>query len=175
MVSEFVLPRHTPQVRVPHDRLRLTGVQHRPTNNGLAFTGGLTLDGVPVGALTHDATDGGTDRYAVAYGRGRRDVLAYLSGCRFDGAPVSMHRLLHALADEYYLDAAIIQATAGGATQVRLVDDAGHTGALRPLIPAPRDYRELLGCVRNLVADTWPAAAGQSWQVWTGTCWTALP
>jgi hypothetical protein len=171
--------RHTPQMRVPHDRLRLTAVQHRPTRHGLAFTGELTLDGVRVGTLTHDATDsgidGGVDQYTVAFERKRRDVLAYLSGCRLTGAPVSLERLLHALTDEYYLDAAITQAAAGGGTQVRLVDDDGHTRALRLLIPAPRDYSELIQCARDLITDAPPVEAGQSWQVWTGTCWTTLP
>lgn len=167
--------RHTPQLRVPHDRLRVTGVQQLPTRNGLAFTRDLTLDGVRVGTVTHNATANGTVRYDLALIGRRDDVLAYLSGCRLDGAPVSMQRLLHALADEDYLDAAITQATTEGGTQVRLVDDTGHTRALHPLIPAPRDYAELLQCARDLVTDAPPLGAGQSWQVWTGTCWNALP
>jgi hypothetical protein len=167
--------RHTPRLRVPHDRLRLTGMQHRPTADGLMFTRDLTLHGVRVGTATHYATDNGVDQYALTLVRGHHDVLAYLSGCRFDGAPVSMQRLLHALADEYYLDVAITQATAGGGTPVRLVDDAGHTTALRLLIPAPRHYTELLRCARDLVAEARPVTAGKRWQVWTGTCWSTLP
>ena len=162
-------------MQVPHGRLRLAAVQHRPTRHGWAFTGELTLYGVRVGTLTHDTTDSGTDQYTAAFEARRHDVLAYLSGCSFTGAPVSMQRLMHALADEYYLDAAVTQATAGGGTEVRLVDAAGHTRALRLLIPAPRDYSELLQCARDLVTDAPPVEAGQSWQVWTGTCWTPLP
>jgi hypothetical protein len=172
---EFVLLRHTPQLRVPHHRLRLTGVQQSPTRNGLAFTRDLTLSGDHVGTVTHNATANGTVRYDLTLLRQRDDVLAYLSGCRLDGAPVNMQRLLHALADEHYLDAAITQATSEGGTQVRLVDDTGFTRALRSLIPAPRDYAELLQCARDLVTDAPPLGAGQSWQVWTGTCWSALP
>jgi hypothetical protein len=167
--------RHTPQLRVPHDRLRLTGVQQWPTGDELAFTGDLTLDGVHVGTVTQGAADSAADRYTLNLVRDRRDIRTYLSRCRLDdGAPVSMQRLLHAIADEYYLDAAITQAGREGGTQVRLVDDAGHTRALRPLLDAPRDYTELLHCARELVADLWPAPAGERWQVWTGTCWTTL-
>ena len=173
---EFVTLRHTPQMRVPHDRLRLTDLHHRLTDNALVFSGDLMLDGIRVGTVTNDGNGGGTPMFVPYSSLGRQDMLDYVAACRLDGAPVSEQRLLDALADEYHLDAAIAQArTELRGTQVRLVDDAGHTRALRPLFDAPRDFDELLVCARALVADDWPAPAGMRWQVWTGSCWTTLP
>jgi hypothetical protein len=99
-----------------------------------------------------------------------KSLRAYLAACRFRGAPASMPRLLQALADEHFLGQAVAQAEADGGTQLRLVDDAGHTQALRPITPAPRGLNEVLELGRTLSRDP-----GQQWQIWTGTSWFTVP
>ena len=140
-------------------------------------TATLLLSGLWAATVTQDLDTNilHVSEYSPYADFGRDGMRKYVARCRLDGAPVTEQRLLAALADEYSLDAAITQATAEGGTQVRLVDATGHTRALRPLIPAPRAYDDLLRSVRSLVDDTWPTPADRSWQVWTGTRWTTLP
>ncbi|HEX8630838.1 MAG TPA: hypothetical protein VF755_21990, partial [Catenuloplanes sp.] len=173
---ESVLLRHTPGMRVPHDRIRLTPLQHSATNGGLAFSGEVTLDGIRFATVSNDGNGGGTQLSDPdPLPGGREDWRAYLAGCRYHGAPVSEQRLLDALTDEYYLDVAVSHAAAEGGTQVRLIDDSGHTRALRPIFDAPRDFPDLLRCATEVVGDDWPAPAGRTWQVWTGTAWIPVP
>jgi hypothetical protein len=48
-------------MRVPHGRLQITDVRHRPTHNGLAFTATQTVDGTPVGSISNDGSGGPTE------------------------------------------------------------------------------------------------------------------
>ena len=53
---------HTPDLRLPHDRLAVRCLQQMPTHNGVAFTAGLTLDGDYVGTI-EDTGNGGASTY----------------------------------------------------------------------------------------------------------------
>jgi hypothetical protein len=167
--QEFEVLRHTPGLRVPHTRLRLTEMRYEAVSTGLAYTATLTVDGWPLATVTDDGAGAITLDPAdlAATNDGMR---VYLANCRFQGSPVEMPRLLQALADEHFLDQAVAQAEADGGTQLRLVDDGGHTLALRPITPAPHGLREVLDLGRSLSRD--PA---QQWQIWTGTSWFTVP
>ncbi|RZU51255.1 uncharacterized protein DUF4314 [Krasilnikovia cinnamomea] len=167
--QEFELLRHTPGLRVPHTRLQLTDVRYRPASTGLAFTATLALDGPPIATVTDDGAGAITvdpDDLTATHG----GLRAYLAECRFQGSPVGMPRLLQALADEHFLSQAVAQAEADGGTQLRLVDDTGHTRALRPIAPAPADLTPLLELGRTLTRGP-----GQQWQIWTGASWFTVP
>ena len=154
---------------MPHTRLHLTEVRYQPASAGLAYTVSLAVDGQPLATVTDDGAGAITldpaDLTATHDG-----LRAYLAACRFQGAPASMPRLLQALADEHSLGQAVAQAESDGGTQLRLVDDAGHTLALRPIIPAPAGLNELLELGRTLSRDP-----GQQWQIWTGASWLTVP
>jgi hypothetical protein len=167
--QEFEILRHTPGLRVPHTRLHLTNVRHQAVSDGPAFTATLILDGQPLGAVTDDGA--GTTTLDPADLPETHDGLrGYLAACRRHGNPVSLPRLLRALADEHLLDRTVAQADADGGTPLRLVDDDGHTLALRTIAPAPAGMTALLELGRTLSHD-----AGQQWQIWTGTSWFTLP
>ena len=167
--QEFELLRHTPGLRVPHTRLHLTEMRYQPASTGLAYTATLALDGQPLATVTDDGT--GTITLNPADLTATHDGMrAYLANCRFQGSPVEMPRLLQALADEHFLGQAVAQAEADGGTQLRLVDDAGHARALRPITPAPRGLNEVLELGRTLSRDS-----GQQWQIWTGASWFTVP
>jgi hypothetical protein len=167
--QDFETLRHTPGLRVPHTRLHLTEMRYQPVSTGLAFTATLALDGQPLGTVTDDGAGAITlnpaDLTATHDG-----LRAYLANCRFQGSPVEMPRLVQALADEHFLGQAVAQAEADGGTQLRLVDDAGHTLALRPIAPAPAGLHEVLELGRTLSRDS-----GQQWQIWTGASWFTVP
>ncbi|BFU47721.1 DUF4314 domain-containing protein [Krasilnikovia sp. MM14-A1004] len=167
--QDFELLRHTPGMRVPHTRLQLTNMRYQPVSTGLAFTATLALDGRPLATVTDDGAGAPTldpaDLTAIHDG-----LRAYLGHCRFHGSSVDMPRLLQALADEHFLSHAVAQAEVDGGTQLRLVDDAGHTRALRPVTPAPAGLTALLELGRSLTCGP-----GQQWQIWTGTSWFTLP
>jgi len=54
--QEYVMLVHTPQLRVPHDRVAVTGLQQIATHNGVAFTAELALDDQYVGTIENDGT-----------------------------------------------------------------------------------------------------------------------
>ncbi len=160
-------------MRLPHDRLRLQVTRHWPTDSGLAFTGTLTLDGVPVAAAHDDGQGLGAWFDAPDNESGWPRIQDYVAACRLYGAPVDQRRLLDALVDEHYLSAAVVQANADGATLVRLVDDAGYTRALRPVRP-PRGWPARQKLTRALASESARSGATGCWQLWGGTGWTQL-
>jgi hypothetical protein len=167
--QEFELLRHTPDLRVPHTRLHLTEMRYQPAPTGAAYTATLALDGQPLATVTDDGA--GTVTLDPADLTATHDGLhAYLANSRFRGSPVEMPRLLQALTDEYLIGQDIAQAEADGGTQLRLVDDGGHTRLLGPITPAPRGLNELLEIGRTLAHGP-----GQQWQIWTGTTWFTMP
>ncbi len=172
--QQFVELTHTPGMRIPHDRLRLTVLRHWATDTGLAFTGTLALDGNPVAAVTNDGVGGGTQVDSPDARPGWPAIAEFLAGCRYRGAPVSQQRLLDALADEYYLSGAVVETRTHGATLIRLVDDAGYTRALRPMSPPPRGWQALQDLGRDLARESYPSAGAGEWQIWAGTGWAHL-
>lgn len=170
--QQFVPLVHTPGMRVPHDRLKLSLLRHWATPDSLAYVAALTLDGQRVGTVGNDGADGGTDLLLTGPDFGDEQWRQYLDQCRYRGQPVTQQRLLDALADEVYLSAAVAQARRDfGGTQLRLVNDDGHTRALRPITPAPRDLRALLELGDELAREL---ATGE-WQIWDGHTWITVP
>ncbi|GIM90115.1 DUF4314 domain-containing protein [Paractinoplanes toevensis] len=172
--QQFEMLRHTPGMRVPHNRLYLRMLRLWPVSGDLAYVAALMLDDQRIGTVGNDGASGGTD-VVLTHPETNQDLLSrYLAGCRYQGRPVTMPRLMDALADEYYLAQAVAQSQAEGAGQLRLVDDTGHTLSLRPVRPAPRGWAELSELGRRLAAESGTAAATQ-WLIWTGTHWMNLP
>jgi hypothetical protein len=168
--QEFVLLTHTPGMRMPHERLRLRVDKHWPVTGGLAYVGALWLDGQRVAAVGNDAAGGGGADLVITEPSAAEPLRAFLAGCRYQGEPVGWTRLLDALADEAYLTGALEQATAGGGTLLREVDDAGYTRALRPVETRPSGWDGLT----RLAADL-PRTDRVRWEIWTGRSWFALP
>ncbi|MFI7543774.1 hypothetical protein [Actinoplanes sp. NPDC049599] len=167
--QEFVVLTHTPGMRLPHDRLRLRVDGQWPVAAGMAFVGGLWLDGQRVATIGNDAAGGGAD-LVITDPAATELLRAFLAGCRFHGGPVDWPRLLDAFADEAYLTGAVGQATAGGTTLVREVDDAGCTRTVRLIAAQPAGWDELTG----LAADLARTGSGR-WEIWTGRSWFSLP
>ncbi|GAA2617331.1 hypothetical protein [Paractinoplanes durhamensis] len=149
---------HTPGLRVPHDRLRITP----------AGTITLALDGEPVAVTDHHG-DGSRLRFLRDDLFGPQDWATYLTESRYQDGPVSEARLLTALLIEAELGQRIT-AREPGTTLVRLLDDAGHTIETRPVPVAPRDW----DAVRALAVTLPDERAGTRWQVWVSHGWLAL-
>jgi hypothetical protein len=97
--QQFALLTHTPGMRIPHDRLKVTALQQMPTANGVAFTATLALDGQPVGTIGNDGNGGPTALHSPNSLFGWRSMQSYLAGCRYLGEPASEERVLDALVD----------------------------------------------------------------------------
>jgi hypothetical protein len=169
----WTLLRHTPGLRVPHDRLRVTDVQRRTTHNGEAFTGLLTLDSRFAGTVQQDGNGGPTEMYSPDNLFGWRGMTAYLAGSRLNDQPIGEDRLLDALVAEAELGQHVSR-LATGSTVARLIDDAGHTRELRPVAPSPRDFTELPALNATLAADPASETPGTRWEMWTGSRWLDL-
>ena len=172
--QQFEPLRHTPGMRVPHLRLRLHMSRHWPVPGALAYVAALMLDDQRIGTVGNNGVGGGTDMTFADPETSEELLGRYLAECRYQGQQVTMPRLMDALADEHYLAQAVRQAQADGGTQLRLVDDTGHTLSLRPVAPAPRGWAELSELGRRLAAEAGTSPATQ-WQIWTGTHWMTLP
>jgi hypothetical protein len=170
--QQYVLLRHTPGMRVPHDRLRAAD-PHRTTIDG-PVTASLTFDAMVIAGLINGGGDGGDTRLLMPIGlNGWEGMAAYAAASRHGGEPVSEARLLDALIAEALLDQAIDRATTDGVALLRLIDEAGHTIALRPIPEAPRGWHGLRALGVSFAADG--DTAGAYWQIWTGTRWQSLP
>ncbi|MCY1141525.1 DUF4314 domain-containing protein [Actinoplanes sp. Pm04-4] len=168
--QQFLLLRHTPGMQVPHTRLRLTGLQPRPTRCEIvpaAFTAVLNLDDQPVAKLTgHD--DGTVTLQPPGTLSGA--LQSYAARCRHLGHAVTEARLLRALADEILLDEATRFADAHKDTLLRLIDDTSRTRTVTILDSIPHDLDERLAVGRTLTNRP-----RQSWQIWTGRDWFSVP
>jgi hypothetical protein len=169
----WTLLRHTPGLRVPHDRLRVIDVQRRTTGSDEAFTGLLSLDGRFAGTVAQDGNGGPTEMYSPNDLFGRHGMATYLAGSRLNDQPVSQDRLLDALVAETELGQHIGRLTTGS-TVARLIDDAGQTRELRPVAPSPRDFTELPVLSATLAADPASETPGTHWEMWTGSRWLDL-
>jgi hypothetical protein len=169
----WTLLRHTPGLRVPHDRLRVTDVQRRTIRNGEAFTGLLTGDGQFAGTVAQDGNGGPTEMYSPNEVFGLRGMATYLAGSRLHDQPVGAGRLLDALVAEAVLDQHVSR-LAVGTTVARLIDGDGHTLELRPVGATPRDVTELPALNATLAADPASGSPGTHWEMWTGNRWLDL-
>jgi hypothetical protein len=170
--QQYVLLRHTPGMRVPHDRLRAAD-PHRTTIGG-PVTASLTFDATVIAGLVNDGA-GGDTRLLMPIGlNGWEGMAAYTAASRYRGEPVSEARLLDALIAEALLDQAIDRATTDGVALLRLIDEAGHTIALRPIPEAPRGWHGLRALGISVLAEG-DTPEHAYWQFWTGARWQSLP
>lgn len=166
--QQFVALTHTPEMRLPHDRLRLDPVRRWAVPEGLAYVGAVLWEGQPVGVAGNEAT-GGDSVLALTVHSAAEPLQAFVTACRYQGQPVGMSRLLDALADEAYLTEAVRQAPAGGGTLLRAVDDSGRTCAIWEL------HSTWPGPFAVSRTDT-PFVGGPSikWQLWDGQAWQTV-
>ncbi len=172
--QEYVMLVHTPDLRVPHDRLKVSSLQQIPTHNGVAFTAELTLDGQYAGTIENDGNGGPTTYFGLnSSAFNGRHLGEYVEGCRHRGQPVSQEFLLDALADEFQLGRQVADATAAGATLVRLLDEHGFTVEMHGVRRAPRSGPDRAALIAELAARP-PHPLGHAWHIWTGTAWRHL-
>ena len=91
---------HTPDMWMPHDRVRVVSLQQIDTHNGVAYTAQLALDGEVVGTIENDGNGGPTTYYSLNSSPFNwRDLEAFVRQCRRRGQPVSEEQALEALVD----------------------------------------------------------------------------
>jgi hypothetical protein len=167
--QQFVVLTHT-GLRVPHDRLTVTALQHTPTDTGAACTAELTLDGTVVGHIRDDG-NGGPLQLHAAHPEFGRQMAAYTAGCRRHGRPATEAEVLDDLVTEYRVDQAIRAAVAAGVALARLVDADGTILHLQRVQRIPRHVPELHELGPRLCREH---RGGHAWQLWTGTTWMHL-
>lgn len=162
---------HT-DMRVPHERLRVTTLRQHTTANGVAYTATLSLNGTEVGIIENHGNGGQTWLRPARTNLGRSPIDEFTHGCRLRGEPVSEEDVLVALVNEYDTDRIIRAATSAGATVVRLRDAGGHVLDLQ-LVSGRVD----LATIRAALASAPPQyshAGGVEWQIWSARRWRHL-
>ncbi|MET8147861.1 hypothetical protein ACIBSW_24905 [Actinoplanes sp. NPDC049668] len=171
--QEYVPLRHTPGMRVPHDRWQLTDIAwHATGNRVMGLTATLTLDGMVVGALGNDSAE--TETHLIDQGV-PPGWDAYVAGSRDLGQPVTAQRLLDALVTETAVGEAFTRIADADAVLIRLIDDTGRTLAIRPVIPAPRGWDALRALGESVAGADNDTGVATSWEFWTGRSWRTLP
>mgnify|MGYP003471701048 CR=1 FL=1 len=168
--QRFVELVHTPQLRLPHQRLVVTGVERLATHNGAAFTATLALDGQVVGTIEDNGNGGEIMLYSPNDLFGWQGMRVFLDGCRLGGTQPSQKRVLDALVEEFELDRDVTAAQAVGDTYVRLVTDDGVTGELRRVSPRPVGAAALRELATDLASEPTPPWA-RTWVIWSGGRW----
>jgi hypothetical protein len=98
--QQFATLVHTPDLRLPHDRIAVSSLQQLPTHNGVAFVADLTLDGQFAGRIENDGNGGPTTYYGLNSSPFNwRHLHEYVQACRHRGQPVSEEFVLDALVD----------------------------------------------------------------------------
>ncbi len=173
--QQFVPLIHTPDLRIPHDRVAVSSLQQMPTHNGVAFVADLTLDGRFAGRIENDGNGGPTTYFALNSSPFNwRHLYEYVHACRYRGQPVSEEFVLDALVDEVDLGQQVRAAAAARTTLVRLLDEHGYTLDIQAVRPAPATPSEWPGIVGPLTGRPPRYPAGRLWQIWDGTCWQHL-
>ncbi|GAA5200676.1 hypothetical protein GCM10023322_79030 [Rugosimonospora acidiphila] len=166
--QRFVQLTHTPDMRVPHDRLTVGAMPLAPTTDPTRVLE-LRLDGQPVATIGTN----GTDLCLEVFDDPELSVEAwrgYVGGCRYRGAPAEQQRVLRALADEYEFEVLTAGAWAVGAVLLRLLDTDGITMRTYRVMPRPAHPTEHSALRDRLACLPVPDGAEQ-WVVWTGSGW----
>ncbi len=172
--QEFVMLTHTPDVRMPHDRVRVVSLQQMDTHNGVAYTAQLALDGQIVGTITNNGNGGATEYYALNSSPFNwRHLATFAQGCRRRGQTMSEEQVLDALIDEFDLDQIVRHAAADDATVVRLLDEHGYQLDLLTARPTPSFAAQRTGLARRLLAEH-RHPKGVEWVIWSGRGWRYL-
>jgi hypothetical protein len=179
-VALVALP-HT-GLRVPHQRLTVTGYRQLPTADGVAFTATLRLDRTIVGTIQNEGMGGPTGFHpggSPAFGY--RDLSAFVAACRTStDQPASEDEVLDGLVTEFLTAKRIRRAQQAGRCALRLMaplvaDDpaAGFypVAEADAAMPSGPDARAVLAY--QILRQSAPAV-GEWWQVWTGQRWEDL-
>jgi len=163
--EQFVTLAHTPDLRVPHNRLAVSSLRQMPTHNGVAFVADLTIDGRYAGPIENDGNGGPTTYFGLNSSPFTwRHLHEYVQACRYRGRPVSEEFVLDALVTEFDLGQQVKAAAAAGATLVRLLDANGHTLDIQAVRPAPTTPAERAAIAR-LAARPPSYPQGRLWQI----------
>jgi hypothetical protein len=162
-------------LRVPHDRLRVTTLDLLDDPpNGAAFTATLTVDGAGVGFIENDGNGEETWLRSPHDLFSPQALVDYTKACRRHGRPVTATDVLDALVEEYETDRFIHTSTTAGHTVIRCRDTNGHTIRIDAVDgPFPRDARQA-GQILSRYLCTNPKLGDTGWQLWTTDCWTPI-
>jgi hypothetical protein len=160
-------------IRVPHNRLRVTSLDQMERANGVAFNATLSLDGRTIGAVENDGNGGATWLRSPNNLFGWKAMAAFTDSCRRHGKPVTEDEILNALIDEYDTDQLIRAATAAGNTLLRLRDTDGNVLHLIE-VPGTQHSIEAVGIALGSHLAAHPDTNGAMWQIWTGDNWKTL-
>ncbi|HEX8628711.1 MAG TPA: hypothetical protein VF755_11125 [Catenuloplanes sp.] len=171
--QEYVLLTHT-GMRVPHDRVRVAGLRHHPTGNGVALTALVHLDDTLVGTIRNSG-DGGPTEYHCASSSAFNalHLQQYVAACRLRGASCATADVLEALVHEHEMSTVINGGVGQGAAVVRLLDKHGDELATLTAAPAPSDRFERDALVHRVRTEH-QDADGVLWQIWSGSGWKHL-
>ncbi|MGI5213901.1 hypothetical protein [Plantactinospora sp. CA-290183] len=176
--SMMVLP-HT-GLRAPHGRLRARDLRQRDLGGSrVGYSAVLYLDEQVAGRILNDY---GTDTWFEPVEATPFDLAEFVGQCRDEaGAAVTVETVLDALIDEQETADAVRQVLTRGLTPVRL---------LTPIQPAGQGHGRVKSPPFGAAAPadpTWWAAIvralhhkrllndGETYQIWTGQVWEALP
>src|SRR5439155_11614192 len=119
--QRFVTLVHTPDLRLPHNRLAVTALRQLPTFNGIALAADLAVDGRFAGRIENEGNGGPTTYFGYPPTPFTwRQMHEFVSASRRHGQPASEEYVLNSLVDEYDYGKQIAEATAAGGTLVRL-------------------------------------------------------
>jgi hypothetical protein len=162
-----VLP-HT-ALRVPHERLRVTGLGRAFTPAGVSYRAAVAWDGEPTGTIVNDGAGGpSTLRPAIP-----PHIRRFLDACRRSGQPASDGQILDCLVEEYAWARQVSAAADDGGALARLIDADATILTSLVVWPAPRNPVARMN-VGAQVAARHHHPRGVRWQIWNGTTWQHL-
>jgi hypothetical protein len=165
----WVQLRHS-DLRVPHNRLRVTGVEV-PVHEGGPATATLTLDGVPIGTAEVEA---GVSRLRLSDNTlDQNEIDQFVAVCRRHGRLACENQVLRALINEYEIDVLISDVEREDATLVRQRDGDGNTNDLLRVVGHP-DAASLRATVARYLTRQPHLTHGDGWLSWTGGNWRSL-
>jgi hypothetical protein len=179
--QEFVYAVHEP-LRMPHDRLTVASIDYlAATPNGVVFRAVLHLDGQPVGTIDNPGNGAATTFHPATAAFGRRQIDAFVAGCRWRGQPVDEAQVLESLITEYETNGQIAVCDAEGLTPIVLRDGDGRIVAAEYGLDKTQirrlGQRGLADLARQLTASEaskYPLLSQFVWEIWTGRQWRLM-
>jgi hypothetical protein len=180
--------KHSP-LRLPHDRLRVTGKKAHRTHDGEAFTATLRLDNTIIGAIENEGS-GGETRFiprppSSAYRERMRlwdEIVAAseftrdsVTGLGHEHPPqVPADYVANALVTEFDIGKWLAKVIAAGQGCVRSFSPSLGMSSTYISYRATAGYKVAHDAVLVEQVKTEPLMEGDIWQVWTGESWKDL-